>query len=88
MNNYISHPLFLFLMLICSCNCELKSKSKVKVTKTRALGKMLFMKSGVTLKDNKYTYNGDIYYDGKTQIIFFDTDVNKIIIINKKDLKK
>lgn len=52
-----------------------------------SLGKMLFMTKDVTLTDNKYTYNGNIYYDGKTQIIFFDTDVEKIIIINKKDLK-
>jgi len=51
-----------------------------------SLGEMLFMKKNVTLKDNKYTYNGNIYYNGKTQITFFDTDVNKIITINKKDL--
>ena len=51
------------------------------------LGKMMFMTKGVTLKDNKHIYNGNIYYDGKTQIIFFDTDVNKMITINKKDLK-
>jgi len=51
------------------------------------LGKMLFMTKGITLKDNKYTYHGDIYYNGETQIVFFDTDVQKIIIINKKDLK-
>lgn len=50
------------------------------------LGEMLFMTKNVTLKDSKYTYNGNIYYNGKTQIIFFDTDVNKIILINKKDL--
>ena len=51
-----------------------------------ALGEMMFMTKGVTLKDNKHIYNGNIYYDGKTQIIFFDTDVNKMITINKKDL--
>lgn len=53
----------------------------------KSLGEMLFMTKGVTFQDSKYTYNGNIYYDGKTQIIFYDTDVNKIIIINKKDLK-
>ena len=52
----------------------------------KSLGEKLFMTKDVTLQDSKYTYNGNIYYNGKTQIIFFDKDVEKIIIINKKDL--
>ncbi len=52
-----------------------------------SLGEILFMTKGVTLKDSKYTYNGNIYYNGKTQIVFFDKDVEKIILIDKKDLK-
>ena len=53
-----------------------------------SLGEKLFMTKDVTLKDSKYTYNGNIYYNGKTQIVFFDTDVEKIILIDKKDLIK
>ena len=53
----------------------------------QTLGEKLFMTKDVTLSDSKYTYNGNIYYNGKTQIIFFDKDVEKIILINKKDLK-
>ncbi|MCD4668406.1 MAG: hypothetical protein K8R44_07465 [Sulfurimonas sp.] len=52
----------------------------------KSLGEKLFMTKDVTLRDSKYTYNGNIYYNGKTQIIFFDKDVEKIIIIDKKDL--
>jgi len=53
----------------------------------KSLGEMIFMTKNVTLQDSKFTYNGSIYYNGKTQIIFFDTDVQKIILINKKELK-
>ena len=53
----------------------------------KSLGEVVFMTKDVTIQDSKYTYNGSIYYNGATQIIFFDTDVEKIILINKKDLK-
>jgi len=52
------------------------------------VGAIILMTKNVTLKDDRYTYNGDIYYDGRTQITFYDKDVKKIITLNKKDLKK
>ena len=51
------------------------------------LGEALFMTKNITLQDTKYTYKGDIYYDAKEYLIFYDTEVQKIIKIQKKDLK-
>lgn len=48
---------------------------------------MLFMKKGVTLQTKKFTYNGDIYYDGRTTITFYDKDIQKLLTLNKEDLK-
>jgi len=53
-----------------------------------SLGKIVLMKKNVMLKDDKYTYSGDIYYNGRREITFYDKDLKKIIILNKKDLIK
>ena len=53
-----------------------------------SLGEMLLMKKNVTFQDNKYTYIGDIYYDGRTKITFYDYELKKTIFLNKKDLIK
>lgn len=47
---------------------------------------MLLMTKNVTYHDSKYVYKGDVYYDGRTQITFYDYDLKKIITLNKKDL--
>jgi len=51
------------------------------------LGQDLLMTKNTTLKDSKYTYHGDIYYDGRKQITFYDYELKKIILLNKKELK-
>lgn len=51
------------------------------------LGEMMFMTKNTTLKDSRHLYNGDIYYVGRKQITFYDNGLNKIILLNKKDLK-
>ncbi len=53
-----------------------------------SLGKMLLMKKNVVLKDSKHIFYGDIYYDGRTQINFYDNELKKIILLDKKDLIK
>jgi hypothetical protein len=53
-----------------------------------SLGEMLFMKKNVTYKSNKYTYVGDVYYDGRKNITFYDYELQKTILLNKKDLIK
>ena len=52
------------------------------------VGELLLMKKNITLKDKRHTYVGDIYYDGRDKITFYDVEINKIIILNKKDLKQ
>ncbi|WP_372998921.1 hypothetical protein [Sulfurimonas sp.] len=52
------------------------------------LGEMLLMKKNITYKDSKYTYIGDVYYDGRAKITFYDYELKKTIFLNKKDLIK
>jgi len=52
------------------------------------VGEYLFMTKNTTLKDKKFTYNGDIYYSGRKQITFYDKELKKMIILEKKDLIK
>jgi len=52
------------------------------------VGKTLLMSKNITLKSDKYIYHGDIYYDGRKKITFYDNELQKIIILDKKDLIK
>lgn len=52
-----------------------------------AIGEMLFKTKNTTLQDSKHTYHGDIYYYGRKQITFYDYELKKTILLNKKDLK-
>lgn len=52
------------------------------------LGKDLLMTQNTTLQDDKHTYKGDIYYDGRRKITFFDYELNKMIILDKNKLKE
>ena len=54
----------------------------------KSVGTMLLMQKNVTLKDHRYTYKGDIYYEGRENITFYDYDLDKIITLEKKDLKQ
>jgi hypothetical protein len=53
-----------------------------------SLGEMMLMNKNVTYNDSKYTYTGDVYYNGRTKITFYDYELKKIILLNKKDLMK
>ena len=52
------------------------------------VGKTLLMSKNITLKSDKYIYHGDIYYDGRKKITFYDNELQKIVILDKKDLIK
>ena len=52
------------------------------------LGKDLLMSDNITLKTAKYTFYGDIYYDGRDKITFYDNELQKMIVLEKKDLIK
>jgi len=50
-------------------------------------GSLILKTKNVKLHDSRFIYTGDIYYDGRTQISFYDYELKKIITLNKKDLK-
>ena len=52
-----------------------------------AIASMLFIEKNVSFHTDRFVYKGDIYYDGRTQISFYDYELKKIITLNKKDLK-
>ena len=51
------------------------------------LGEMMLMKKNTTLQDERHIYIGDIYYDGRTRITFYDYNLKKIINLDKNRLK-
>ncbi|MGE4419709.1 MAG: hypothetical protein AB7D38_07720 [Sulfurimonas sp.] len=53
-----------------------------------SVGEAMFMKRDTVLETSKRTYSGDILYEGREHITFYEHNLNKIIKINKKDLKK
>ncbi|MCF6330716.1 MAG: hypothetical protein L3I99_04135 [Sulfurimonas sp.] len=51
------------------------------------VGKMMFMKKNITYKDSKHTFYGDVYYDGRTTIHFYDNELQRMIILQKDLIK-
>ncbi|MBL0708003.1 MAG: hypothetical protein JJW00_03055 [Sulfurimonas sp.] len=51
-----------------------------------SLAEVLLMKKNVELRDKKHLFYGDIYYNGRYKIYLFDNELQKIILLNKKDL--
>ena len=51
------------------------------------LGRMMFMKQNVTYHEKKHSFYGDVYYDGRTTIHFYDNELQRIIILQKDKLK-
>jgi len=47
---------------------------------------MMFKKVEITYHDARHTFSGDVYYEGRKTIHFFDNDLQRIIILQKKDL--
>lgn len=50
------------------------------------IGEKMFTTKDVTLQDSRYTYIGDIYYDGRENITMYDNELKKVITLKKKDL--
>jgi hypothetical protein len=51
-----------------------------------AVGETLLMKKNVTIKTDKFFYHGDIYYDGRKNVTFFDYELKKVIILDKNKI--
>ena len=53
-----------------------------------SVGKMMLMKKNITYKTNKYTFTGDVYYEGRKNITFYDYELQKTILLDKKEIKQ
>lgn len=53
----------------------------------KSLGKEVFMKKDQTFNEAKHSFYGDVYYDGRRTIHFYDNELNRIIILQKDKLK-
>jgi len=51
-----------------------------------ALGAGFFMQKNQIFKSKRYTFTGDVYYIGRTNITFYDYDLQKIILLKKEEL--
>jgi hypothetical protein len=51
-------------------------------------GETLLMKKNVTLHNKKFTFVGDIYYVGRNKITFFDKELNKVILLDKNEIRE
>jgi hypothetical protein len=52
------------------------------------LGEFVLMQKDTQLIDEKHIYRGDIYYNGRTQITFYDKKIGKMIVLEKNRLKE
>ena len=55
---------------------------------SRSIADSTLMQKNARLQDSKYIYKGDIYYNGRSKIYIYDTEVSKMIILDKKEIKK
>jgi len=67
---------------------SLLSFSTLIPTIGHSVGEWMFMKTNTTYKDSRYSYKGDVYYIGRDKITFYDYELKKIILLNKKELIK
>ena len=51
-----------------------------------ALGEFILLKKAITLKTKKFSYHGDILYDGRKKVTFYDYKLKKVIILNKNKI--
>ena len=51
------------------------------------VGEMMLMSKEQTFHNTRHTFVGDVYYSGRKTITFYDNELKKIIILDKKELK-
>jgi hypothetical protein len=54
----------------------------------KRVGETLLMKKDITISTNKFTYHGDLLYDGRKKITFYDYELKKDIILDKNKIKQ
>jgi len=53
-----------------------------------SVGAYMLMSKNQTFRDAKHSFVGDVYYNARKNIVFYDYELNKIITLQKKDLIK
>lgn len=53
----------------------------------KAVGEFMLMKKNITLKTDKFSYHGDIYYNGRKTVTFYDHELKKVIILDKNKIQ-
>jgi len=53
----------------------------------KTLGEMMLMKKNITLKTDKFSYHGDVYYNGRKTVTFYDYELKKVLNIDKNKIK-
>jgi len=51
------------------------------------IGELVLMKKNVSIKTNRFSYHGDILYDGRKSVTFYDYELKKVIILNKNKIQ-
>jgi len=51
------------------------------------VGAFILMKKDITLQTARFSYHGDIYYNGRKEITMYDYKLKKVIILNKNSIK-
>ncbi|MDQ7068088.1 MAG: hypothetical protein Q9M40_09010 [Sulfurimonas sp.] len=51
-----------------------------------SLGEVLLMKSDVEIHMSKYSYKGDILYDGRDKVTFYDYNFKKVLNLDKNKI--
>ena len=49
-------------------------------------GELLLMKKDVIVKTKKFSYHGDIIYDGRKELSIYDYELKKVIILDKNKI--
>jgi hypothetical protein len=82
---YINNTKFSFMIII---SLAIVSFSSLIPSIGENIGERLLMKKNVTFHNEKYSFHGDMYYNGRKQIVFYDYELKKTIILEKKDIKQ
>ena len=51
-----------------------------------ALGESMLMYKGVRLQTTKFSYYGDVYYDGRNIVTFYDYNFKKVLKLDKNKI--
>ena len=53
----------------------------------KTVGEMMLMKKNTIITTNKFSYHGNIYYNGRKTVTFYDDTLKKVIILNKNKIQ-